>query len=279
MINLGSLDAWTATPATTPATKQALATETPALNTLTSLKETGVTLNPTDSIKLKDLVDFSRTGASPEALFKAVNGEIPPSGAKITAPLNATEAPPLNTDTVSATASPVYEPSLIPGIDKKTLEGLTKNFNGVGTGTKSVQEFIYKPLKQMTQLMKKEPVTETEIFQPALEGLASDAGLDPQTKAAVEQERIKRREIESQFGKTPYGAVNLKKQAYLELARHDLPGALKLQEEMVQTEQEKIARKKAELETAIAKEKETPPKKTEEAPPPKKRDSKKTKKK
>ena len=81
------------------------------------------------------------------------------------------------------------------------------------------------------------------IFQPAFDGLASDAGLDPQTKAAVEQERIKRREIENQFGKTPYGAVNLKKQAYLELARHDLQGALKLQEEAVKEEEKKAAKK------------------------------------
>ena len=102
---------------------------------------------------------------------------------------------------------------------------------------------MFNPLKQMTKVMKGEQVTETDIFQPAFDGLASDAGLDPQTKAAVEQERIKRREIENQFGKTPYGTVNLKKQAYLELARHDLQGALKLQEEAVKEEEKKAAKK------------------------------------
>jgi hypothetical protein len=235
MINLGSLDAWTAT----PATKQASSTATPASNTPTPLKETGVTFNPTDSIKLKDLLDLSRTGASPETLFKAVNGEIPPSGANTTDPLK-TQAPP--TKTATAAASPVYEPSLIPGIDKKTIETLTKNFN-FSMGSKSVNAFMFNPLKQMTKVMKGEQVTETDIFQPAFDGLASDAGLDPQTKAAVEQERIKRRQIESQFGNTPYGTVNLKKQAFLELARHDLQGALKLQEEAVKEEEKKAAKK------------------------------------
>jgi hypothetical protein len=241
MINLGSLDAWTATPATTPATKQASSTATPASNTPTPLKETGVTFNPTNSIKLKDLLDLSRTGASPEALFKAVNGEILPSGANTTDPLK-TEATPTNADTATAAASPVYEPSLIPGIDKKTIETLTKNFN-FSMGSKSVNAFMFNPLKQMTKVMKGEQVTETDIFQPAFDGLASDAGLDPETKAAIEQERIKRREIENQFGKTPYVTVNLKKQAFLELARHDLQGALKLQEEAVKEEEKKAAKK------------------------------------
>ena len=145
------------------------------------------------------------------------------------------------------------QPSLVPGLDKTTLSGLTKTFS-LGEKPSSVNDFLANPLGQVNKLMKGQTISEDDIFAPVNDGLARDAGLDPTTKAALAQERQANKSKTSQFGNTPYASVNLKKKAYLEFARHDLQGALNLQTEAIKREEKKIAQNKADLEAAAAKE-------------------------
>ena len=159
---------------------------------------------------------------------------------------------------VKSPAEPTSTPqtskaSLVPGMDEGTLGGLTKTFS-LGEKPSSVNDFLANPLGQVNKLMKGQAISEDDIFAPVYDGLASDAGLDPATKAALAQERQANKSKTSQFGNTPYASVNLKKKAYLEFARHDLQGALNLQTEAIKREEKKIAQNKADLEAAAAKE-------------------------
>jgi hypothetical protein len=203
----------------------------PYLDSTTSFQDSTSALTPSKTMTLAELANFSNTGASPETLFGAVNGTINPSS-WTTSSASQTKG---TASTEDKTTS-----SLVPGMDNATLASITKTFN-LGNKSSSVNDFLAKPLEQVTALMKGKTISEEEIFSPVNDGLARDAGLDPAMKVALAQEREANKSKNSQFGNTPYASVNLKKQAYLELARHDLQGALKLQEEAVKEEGTKTA--------------------------------------
>ncbi|MFN9691239.1 MAG: hypothetical protein ACK551_03975 [Vampirovibrionales bacterium] len=131
--------------------------------------------------------------------------------------------------------------SLVPGMDNATLGSITKTFS-LGETPSSVNDFLVNPLGQVNKVMKGQAISEGDIFAPVNDGLARDAGLDPAMKAALAQEREANKSKNSQFGNTPYASVNLKKQAFLELARHDPAGALALQAEAVKKEEKKAAK-------------------------------------
>jgi hypothetical protein len=94
------------------------------------------------------------------------------------------------------------QPSLVPGLDKTTLGGLTKTFS-LGEKPSSVNDFLANPLGQVNKLMKGQAISEDDIFAPVNDGLASDAGLDEATKAALNQERQANKSKNSQLGTTP----------------------------------------------------------------------------
>ncbi len=102
------------------------------------------------------------------------------------------------------------------------------------TTTTATRNSLSTPMSMVNRIIKGDIVSNEEIFSSVDDGLFKDAGLNESTQAEIKGERSKKTGRDEQFGNTPYASVNMKKKGYMEIARYDLPYALKLQEEDVQ---------------------------------------------